>query len=173
MKYECKSNQINHSFFGVETLKCYTELSYIESKSLLSMDLIQTSVYMFLGACSLFLQQLVERSNHRHSSSSNPANPLELKQDAIKGTFTTFQTGVFTQFCDIYQSSNILVCISVIESAAVNTESDLSIKQPFWSRSSLQPTLLSEVRCHISSKCKEEAVIARSRKMLSDATPGG
>lgn len=74
------------------------------------------------------------------------------------------QTGVFTQFCDIYQSSNILVCISVIESAAVNTESDLSIKQPFWSRSSLQPTLWSAVRCHISSKCKEEAVIARSRK---------
>lgn len=65
VKYECKSHLINNSFFGVETLKCYTELSYIESKSLLSMDLIQTCVYMFLGACSLFLQQLVEQSNHR------------------------------------------------------------------------------------------------------------
>lgn len=66
------------------------------------------------------------------------------------------QTGVFTQFCDIYQSSNILVCISVIESAAVNTESDLSIKQPFWSRSSLQPTLWSAVRCHISSAKRKQ-----------------
>lgn len=66
------------------------------------------------------------------------------------------QTGVFTQFCDIYQSSNILVCISVIESAAVNAESDLSIKQPFWSRSSLQPTLWSAVRCHISSAKRKQ-----------------
>lgn len=74
------------------------------------------------------------------------------------------QTGVFTQFCDIYQSSNILVCISVIESAAVNTESDLSIKQPFWSRSSLQPTLICSEMSHLvkvqrgSSYCTKQEV---------------